>query len=104
MVNNSESTRPIDLIGTWVSDPEDPASVREYGTVSMSFSPEGRLVYSVFSHDATQIILLNYRVERNVLITDQPSSRKEERTRFLLSDGKLILLYGDHKSTYVRAG
>jgi hypothetical protein len=38
-----------DLMGNWVSDPHDEASIREYGSVSLEFSDDGRLFYTIHS-------------------------------------------------------
>ena len=91
------------LVGKWRSDPEDPDSIREYGDVSLDFSPNGGLTYTVHGEETRQIMLLTYRVEGDVLITDQPSATKEERTKFEITpSGKLVLLYERRPSAYVR--
>ena len=91
------------LVGKWRSDPEDPDAIQEYGDVSLDFSSSGGLAYTVHGEDTRQIMLLTYRVEGDVLITDQPSSPKEERTRFEITpSGKLVLLYEHRPSVYVR--
>jgi hypothetical protein len=93
----------LDLLGLWVTDPDDLASLREYGRASMDFQPDGQLTYTIFQEGKRQVMLLVYRVQGNVLITDQPSSPREERTRFEIRDDTLILFYEDHQSTYVRS-
>jgi hypothetical protein len=100
MLENAENNR---LVGKWKSDPDDQETISEYGDVWLDFSPNGGLTYTVHAQGKRQIMLLTYRVEGNVLITDQPSDPKEERTRFeIRADGKLVLLY-DRPSRYVRA-
>ena len=48
-------------------------------------------------------MLMTYRIDRDVLVTDQPSNRKEERTRFrITSEGKLFLEHEHRPSTYIR--
>jgi hypothetical protein len=70
----------------------------------LDFSPNGGLTYTVHTEGKRQVMLLTYRVEGEVLITDQPSDPKEERTKFKIrSDGTLVLLYEHRPSTYVRA-
>jgi hypothetical protein len=92
------------LVGKWRSDPDDDAAITEYGDVSLDFSPNGGLTYTVHNEGKRQVMLLTYRVEGEVLITDQPSDHKEERTRFKIrSDGRLVLRYEHTPSTYVRA-
>jgi len=47
---------------------------------------------------------LTYRVEGQMVVTNQPSAPREERTRFRLTpQGKLILEFGGVESQYVRA-
>jgi hypothetical protein len=98
-----ESGGKQQLVGKWRSDPEDPEAISEYGDVSLDFLPNGGLTYTVRAEGKREIMLLTYRVEGDVLITDQPSHPKEERTRFEIKPcGKLVLLYEHRPSTYVR--
>ena len=91
------------LIGKWRSDADDPEGIGEFGEVSLEFSPNGGLTYTIHVDEKRQIILLTYRVEGDVLITDQPSHPKEERTKFkITADGKLVLLHENRPSAYVR--
>jgi hypothetical protein len=93
------------LAGKWRSDPRDVDGLSEFGDVSLDFSPNGALTYTIHAGDKRQIILLTYRVEDGVLVTDQPSSPKEERTRFRLTPfGKLVLLHEPKPAIYVRIG
>jgi hypothetical protein len=91
------------LIGKWRSDADDPEGIGEFGEVSLEFSPNGGLTYTIHVDEKRQIILLTYRVEGDVLITDQPPHPKEERTKFkITADGKLVLLHENRPSAYVR--
>jgi hypothetical protein len=100
----SENDQKQQIVGTWRSDPDDHEAISEYGDVSLEFSPNGGLKYTVHTEGKRQIMLLAYRVEGNALVTDQPSDPKEERTMFeIRADGKLILLHEHRPSTYVRA-
>lgn len=86
------------LIGCWISDPDFP---REREKACMEFTENGKLIYTIIGEKSDQMIFLTYRVENNVLITDQPSHPKEERTLFyFMSDGKLVLIHDD-MSMYV---
>jgi len=68
------------------------------------FRADGRLHYSVLSGDRWQIMKMVYRVEGDVIVTDQPSSPREERTRFALQpDGTLILELGGERTRFRRA-
>lgn len=92
-----------DLVGKWVSDPLDVDSIRDYGQVSLDFSGNGTLVYAVRTGDKREYIFLTWRVEGDVLVTDQHSAPKQERTRFNVDpNGKLSLLYADRRSVFVR--
>ena len=80
------------LLGLWRTDPNDGWSMREYGDVSLRFEKEGKLVYTVHLPKKDQIMLLTYRTDGHWLVTDQPSSPREERSEFsFTSDGRLAL-------------
>jgi hypothetical protein len=64
--------------------------VREYGDVSLRFEKNGALAYTVHLAKKEQIMRLAYRVDGTTLVTDQPSSPREERTEFFFTpDGRL---------------
>ena len=72
--------------------------------VGMEFRPDGRMAYVILSGNKTQTIRLTYRVEGDVLITDQPSHPREERTRFRFdADGTLVLSYEGSESRFVKS-
>jgi hypothetical protein len=80
------------LLGTWRTDPNDQWSLRTYGEVSLRFEKGGALVYTVHLPNKDQIMRLTYRVDGNILVTDQPSSPREERTEFSFTpDGRLAV-------------
>ena len=67
------------------------------------FGDDGSLTYIIHVEGKDQVILMKYRVDGSVLVTDQPSQRREERTAFTITpDGKLVLEFGGIKSRYVR--
>jgi hypothetical protein len=67
------------------------------------FRDDGRLRYSILSGETWQIMRLAYRIEGDVLVTDQPSEPREERTRFSIEgDGSLILEFGGQRSSFKR--
>jgi hypothetical protein len=81
-----------DLSGCWRTDPNDGWSLREYGDVSLRFDKEGKLEYTIHLPDEDQIMLLTYRLDGECLVTDQPSSPREERTEFFFTpDGRLAV-------------
>jgi hypothetical protein len=92
-----------DLVGKWMSDPGEVESIRNYGRVSLDFSDKGTLVYAIHASGKKEFIFLTWRVEGDVLVTDQPSAPKQERTKFSIDPGgKLSLLYADRRSVFVR--
>ena len=88
------------LVGCWqlvlpADKPGEPAEA--------DFRADGQLVYSVLSGDRWQIMKLLYEVDGDTILTDQPSSPHEERTRFAFeSDGTLMLELGGQRSWYNR--
>jgi hypothetical protein len=74
-------------------------------SVSMDFRPDGSLEYSIDLGDRLQIMNLTYAVEGDFIVSNQPSSPQEERTKFSLgADGRLELDYGGVRSWYERVG
>ena len=91
------------LIGRWTSDPDDKDSIRADGQVSLVFGSDGKLTYIMHGEKKDEIMALTYRVEGQVIITDQPSAPREERTTFMLTpEGKLVLEFGGIRSHYIR--
>jgi hypothetical protein len=90
-----KSKKVPDLIGNWRST----ESADE-----MEFFSNGELHFRTPTDEGTVgIMLLTYRVDGDVIITDQPSMRAEERTRFVLAGGTLLLTAPDgSESTWVR--
>ena len=98
----NEST-VMNLLGKWTTAPQDVDSLQKYGRVTLEFTKDGRLLYTIHSPGKEEVILLTYFVQDDVIVTNQPSSPREERTRYLLeSDDRLVLFYGSYQSSYVR--
>ncbi len=91
---------PNALVGCWQlieadGQPHEPAEA--------DFRDDGRLHYAVLSGDRWEIMKLRYRIEGDILVTDQPSSPREERSRFVLApDGTLTIEFGGGKSVFRR--
>ncbi len=80
------------FIGRWTSDPDNIAALNEYGQVTLEFDGKGNLKYIIHKDDKDQIMLLTYRIERNLLVIDQPSAPKEHKTSFYFkNNGRLAL-------------
>ena len=92
-----------ELVGVWKTDPTDNATLEIYGEVTMEFTNDGRLIYTIHEEDREQIILMTYSIEGNRLITDQPSAPSKEETIFRLDRDELELDYGGVIARYVRA-
>ena len=69
--------------------------------VELEFLPNGELLYSVDAGDRWRVARLIYRVDGDVLVTDQASDPREERTRFRFQpDGVLVLEFDGRQSRY----
>jgi hypothetical protein len=91
------------LVGRWRLSPDDRRSFAEVGDHAMEFTPFGDLVYTTFDASAiTGRMLLVYRLDGNILITDQPSAPREERTSFHLDNNTLVLRTGQDPIVLVR--
>ncbi len=90
------------LIGVWVSDPKDTDNIDEYGCITMEFTKDGKLQYTIEQRDKKQKIFIIYKIEGNILITDQPSHPREEKTKFEVKDNNLTLYFRGRKSKYIR--
>jgi hypothetical protein len=92
-----------DLLGIWHSDPGDGTGKAQYGRATLDFRDDGRLTYSTTEEGREQRIELTFRVEGDVIVTDQPSSRREEHTRFSIEGGnRLSLWFQGEQSMYLR--
>lgn len=91
------------LIGEWkLVRSEGSAHVGVEG-VTIVFTDDGKLIYTIHESDKKQIINLIYHVSGNVLLTDQPSHPKVERTTFDFElNGQLVLNYSGGKTWFER--
>jgi hypothetical protein len=88
------------LVGCW--QPIEPSG-DEGNAVEIRFLDDGQLRYGLFENNKWQIMKLTYRIESGILVTDQPSAPREERTRFAFDDdGALVLESKGEKSKYRR--
>ncbi len=79
------------LIGCWHLVRRD-GEIDAGDAVEMEFFPNGQLTYAIAEGKKWQLSLLTYKVAGDVLVTNQPSAPREERTKFAFeSDGKLRL-------------
>ncbi len=87
------------LFGTWALDSKKRPAKDRLGSDKMIIRPDGTLTF--FSEGG--VILLEYRLEGDTLVSDQPSAPREQRTRYAISpDGGLSLGEGPDGSRWVR--
>lgn len=90
------------LIGRWLIDPTDTAAVKAFGQVEIEFDDAGNLNYLINAEDKVEAILLTYRVEGDVLVTNQPSHPHADRTVYRIKAGALTLTFGGVPSRFLR--
>ncbi len=91
------------LVGTWNSDPSDPSAIREYGVVTLKFLEDGTLLYVIHEGNVDQVIRMTYRLEPGVIVTDQPSQSRVQKTTYEVTPhGELILTMGGTTSRYLK--
>ena len=90
------------IIGSWELVEADP-SLDLGDNDEMEFTEGGDLFYGIDAGSKWQIMQLTYKVENGSLITDQPSSPNEERTKYNFDeDGLLIIDYEGAFAKYQR--
>ena len=92
------------LLGVWISDPNDREGRRILGAATLEFRPDGQLLYTVHEDDADRTAVLRYRLEDGWLLTDQVSAPRVERTwvKFTADGGALVLTYDGVSAHYIR--
>lgn len=90
------------LLGAWRLLRAD-ASLDFAPDVRVQFLPGGRLRYSFAAGDATQSLMLIYRTEDDLLVTDNPAAPHVRETRFRFGEGDaLVLDFGNAIAWFVR--
>lgn len=79
------------LIGRWRLFRADP-SLDFAPNVRMEFLDGGRLRYSFDSGGNPQSVMLIYRVEGDVLFTDNPAAPHSTATRFSFGPGEVLVI------------
>lgn len=72
------------LLGCWVLN-GSPNGIDAGERVEMKLEPSRRMIYGVLENGRWQLMILSYRVEGNLIISNQPSTPGEERTEFSFS-------------------
>lgn len=97
--------REVQLLGSWGTDPLDSDAIERDGKALIEFKPDGSMIYSIDVGDKYEQMFLTFRTDNGMIITNQPSAPREDRTAYdLTPDGKLILDYGGTRTRYVRLG
>jgi len=98
----SRRAKPRELFGHWRLI-DDQGGVDQGEGVGMTFYFDGRLEYAIREEDRVVIMNLLWHVEGGVIVTDQPSTPKQERTRyFFRSPDVLVLESADGSTTFQR--
>ena len=98
-----EQLDTLPLIGRWTTDPTDRDTLRRFDNVTLEFRPDGSLICTVHGQRRDRHLLLRYRAEDGVLITEGPAAPRPEPARYsVTADGKLRLTEAGRTATYVR--
>jgi hypothetical protein len=91
-------SRPDSLVGCWHLSKSDDSSLEP---AEMDFRSDGRLFYSIDAGDKWQVMKLVWRVDGDVIVTNQPTSPREERTRFSVDEkGDLVTEFGGQRASF----
>lgn len=91
--------RDPQLLGRWKSVPGADQEV-----VTMEFDKDGSLTYTIHADDRDQKIFLTFETEDGVIMSDQPSAPREERTRYrFTANDELVMTYDGEETTFVRS-
>ena len=91
------------LLGRWRLAPDDLAARRRYGEHALELTPHGDLVQSTVTPGGLTRVLLTWRLDGDMLLTNQPSAPKPEKVPVsILPGGELMLGVGAGASRYIR--
>ena len=79
------------FIGSWKIIKAD-SSLDLGDNDEMEFSENGELIYAIDAGLKWQIMKLTYKVENNYLVTDQPSSPNEQKTKYKFENKNVLVL------------
>lgn len=69
----------------------------------MEFTDDEKLIYTIIGEKTDDVLLLTYYIDDDMIVSNQPSRPREERTQFCLTpDGKLVLGLNGKVYRYVR--
>lgn len=81
-----------ELIGVWNSDLTDQITKKTLGEVTMTFTDDGKLTYDIHENEKIQRINMVYSLIGDTIITDQPSNPRQEKTKYRIEDGKILVM------------
>jgi hypothetical protein len=74
-------------------------------TATVEFDEQGSLMYTIRGLRSDQKFFLRYRTDGGVIVSDQPSAPREERTTYRFTpEGHLVMTYKGEESIYERDG
>ncbi|RKE52416.1 hypothetical protein [Sphingobacterium detergens] len=91
------------IIGLWILIENDTVAASKE-RVFMEFKPNGELILTYSSREKDSIIFLTYKIQGDVLVTDQPSHPRPEESSFYLTDKNLEIITNGEHSSYRRVG
>jgi hypothetical protein len=93
----------IGIVGTWISDLSDLVTKNNIGNVTMTFTNDGRLIYDVQEGKKLQRMYMTYRINGDIIISDQQSNPNEQKTKFkFVGEDQLVLEFDGIKTVFKR--
>ncbi|MCI1267235.1 MAG: hypothetical protein LKG19_11735 [Saprospiraceae bacterium] len=77
------------LLGSWIAD-----------SIKMTFTSNGKLIYEISENDKVSIINMTYELSGDIILTNQPSHPRTEKTRYDITDNILTLDFNGEISKY----
>ena len=91
-----------EVIGRWMTDPDDMESLQRHGPVNLDFNEDGRCIFTRFPVSIFDAPLLGGRVQDGIIVVDYPASVKAKIGYKVEQGGKLRVRFGSFQSTYIR--
>jgi hypothetical protein len=104
-LTNTNSFRRVtdsELLGRWQSDPSDEAITVKMGSIVQEFFPDGLLLYAARIGQKTVVMDLRYKLDGDWLVTDQPSSPREERSKVAFTEDDRLVVGTDPPVFFIR--
>lgn len=91
------------LFGQWTVDKSDEITINTLGNVTLTFTPEGKLIYEIIEDEKIQIINMTFLTVDNIIFSDQPSNPRKEQTIYKFQDEQhLILEFEGQKTKFIK--